>query len=175
MKLGYALSLGVLSLSLSGCGLFAGPPPETVPSMVVPSPSHAKSQWMTVNSAAHSLSLTVIAGYQSHGFNLNGTQNGAMWITVPVHWHVTVHFTNASGLSNSLAVVPGPTSNHVVFPGASTKDLMNGISQGQSRVFSFTPTRTGHFRLASLVPGHEDSGMWAHFVVTDGGKPSLRF
>lgn len=174
MKSRHLWMLGMLSVGLSGCGLFAGPPPQKVPSMVIPSPSPGTRQWMTSDASTHALVLTVIAGYQNHGFNLNGTQNGAMQISVPVHWHVTIRFINHSGLSNSLAVVANATSRRVVFPGASTQALTRGIVQGQTQVFSFQTTHVGNFRLASLVPGHEDSGMWAHFVVTRNPKPALK-
>ncbi|PSR36139.1 MAG: hypothetical protein C7B44_10560 [Sulfobacillus thermosulfidooxidans] len=163
-----------LAGTMSGCGLFAGPPQQKVPAMVIPSPSHSQSVWMHANAAQHTVDLTVIAGYASQGFNLNGTANGAMWVTVPEGWHVVIEFTNDSGLANSLAVVRGPQSTQALFPGAGTPPLAKGISQGQRRTLSFVPTIPGSFRLASLVPGHESSGMWAHFVVTPSGQPSLR-
>jgi uncharacterized cupredoxin-like copper-binding protein len=32
----------------------------------------------------------------------------------------------------------------------------------------------GSYRIASLVDGHEASGMWADLEVIDGGVPALR-
>ncbi len=173
MKSHYLLILGVLGLGLTGCGLFAGPPTQKVSSMVVPSPSHNVKRWMRVNTAAHLVELTIIAGYQDHGFNLNGTQNGAMQVTVPENYKVTIHFVNDSGLSNSLAVVAGARSRRASFSGAATRDLTTGLPPQGTQVFAFRPSRPGSYRMASLVPDHEVSGMWAKFVVTRGGKPSL--
>ncbi len=173
MKSRYVLILGLLGMGLSGCGLFAGPPPQKVSSMVVPSPSHSTKRWMRVNRSAHSIQLTVIAGYQNHGFNFNGTQNGAMQVTVPKNYKVTIHFVNDSGLSNSLAVVSTARSRKAAFPGASTRDLSTGLPPQATQVFSFRASRVGNYRLASLVPEHEVSGMWARLVITSGGKPSL--
>ncbi len=167
------LVLGLLGLGLTGCGLFAGPPAHKVSSMVVPSPSHQSKRWMKVNTANDSVLLTVIAGYENHGFNLNGTQNGAMQVVVPKNYKVTVRFINDSGLPNSLAVVTNSRSHHAAFAGASTRSLTTGLPPQGTQVFSFRPSRPGTYRLASLVPDHEISGMWAKFVVSQGGKPSL--
>lgn len=173
-KLVFLFSGVMLAVAASGCGLFAGPPHENVPALVVPSPSHASAAWMHVDAQTRTVDLKVIAGYASHGFNLDGTANGAMDVRVPEGWHVVIDFTNASGLNNSLAVVSSGRSTRQAFPGAGTPPLQEGIAEGQTRTLKFVAARPGTYRLASLVPGHEASGMWAHFTVTAAGAPSLR-
>ncbi len=128
---------------------------------------------MAVNSQNKTVDLTVIAGYANQGFNLNGTANGAMRFSVPVGWHVEIQFHNEAGLANSLAVVPRNGSHTVEMPGAATSDPSQGIKQGTSTTMSFTASKQGKFRLASVVAGHETSGMWAAFTVTPAGVPSL--
>jgi hypothetical protein len=92
---------------------------------------------------------------------------------VPVGWHVVLHFRNDAGLANSLAVVPGNGSHKIEFKGAATPHPSAGLQQGASETIDFTAAVQGHFRLASLVAGHETSGMWAAFTVTPAGAPSL--
>jgi hypothetical protein len=59
------------------------------------------------------------------------------------------------------------------FKGASVPNPTYGLQPGQSATFSFVASRTGSFRLACLVPGHEEARMWDVLEVTRGGKPSI--
>jgi hypothetical protein len=84
-----------------------------------------------------------------------------------------VHCKNRAALRNSCAVVSGPNAAAPAFPGATTPDPTIGLGSGESSTFSFTPTRVGVFRIASLVSGHEQARMYAVLVVTRGGRPSI--
>ena len=55
------------------------------------------------------------------------------------------------------------------FRGAATPILPTGAHT----TFSFLASRTGSFRLACLVPGHEEARMYDVLVVTSGGKPAI--
>lgn len=164
--------LGVVSLSLSGCGLIPPHPPTTPPSH-----SGAKSvpQWITVHRKTHSVTIQLIAGYKNGGFNFDGTENGAMTFTVPKGEKVTVKFLNQSTINHSAAVVANGKSTTPLFAGASTptNTLKKGLAPTTKDAFTFTASKTGNFRIACLVPGHEGSGMWVHFNVTSTGSPSV--
>jgi uncharacterized cupredoxin-like copper-binding protein len=40
-------------------------------------------------------------------------------------------------------------------------------------MFSFVARRAGSFRIACLVPGHEQARMWDVLEVARGGQPSI--
>lgn len=107
------------------------------------------------------------------GFNFDGYGNGKLTVTVPEGWKVVVTCTNRQSLPHSCAIVSGPSSTTPAFLGASTPDPTTGLPQGQSATFSFTPNQTGTYRIACLVPGHEDAGMWDTLVVAWGSSPSI--
>lgn len=94
-------------------------------------------------------------------------------VTVPRSWHVTVLCKNAGTLRNSCAVVSGADATAPAFAGASITNPTLGLSGGSSATFSFIASRTGTYRFASLVPGHELARMYAVLVVSQGGKPAI--
>lgn len=136
----------------------------------------APRQILSQNTRLHQVNLTIVAGYNSGGFDLDGTQNGAMHIQVPAGSTVVVSFVNKSELPNSLAVVQAASATTPAFAGAGTPAdaLTTGIAPGQHRVFRFVASVPGVYRLTSLVPGHEESGMWATFEVVPAGSASVR-
>jgi len=167
-----AVGLGAIVVVLAGCGAgSAAPAPKATPSA---SPATAPA-YLDVQPATRDVALLVIAGQRTGGFDLNGTENGAMRFVVPVGWRVAVTLRNRSTLRNSLAVVAAAGSRTPVFAGAGAplRALGYGIGQAEQAVFRFRATRVGTYRLASLVSGHEASGMWAALVVVRGGRPSL--
>jgi len=117
-----------------------------------------------VDAPSKSVTLNLVAS-GSRNFNFNGYRNGAMTITVPVGWKVNVTCTNRSSVSHSCAVVDNPSATTPAFEGASTADPTSGLPPGQSAAFSFVASKIGSFRIACLVTGHEDGGMWDKFIV----------
>jgi hypothetical protein len=119
--------------------------------------------------------ITLIAAYPATDFqfNYNGYGSGALVITVPAGWMVTVQCENRGTVPNSCAVVAGKNDVEPLQPGWSTPDPVRGLDPGQSSSFEFTPATVGSFRIASLVGGNEASGMWADLEVTSGGHPSM--
>jgi hypothetical protein len=84
-----------------------------------------------------------------------------------------VHCKNDGPLRNSCVVVSGLEAAAPAFPGATTPSPVEGLGSGASAAFSFTPTHTGSYRLASLVAGHEQARMWDVLDVTRDGRPSI--
>jgi hypothetical protein len=131
--------------------------------------------FLHVDAAAGTAIVTLVAGYPAtdYAFNYDGYGSGSLIITVPVGWQLTVQCENRSTIPNSCAVVAGKGDVQPLQPGWSTPDPVHGLDPGQSASFVFTPTKTGSFRIASLVVGSEASGMWADLEVTAGGSPSI--
>ena len=133
------------------------------------------SRLIHVQPALHSAVFTLVAGYPAgdYQFNYDGYGNGVLVVTVPVGWQATVQCENRGTVSNSCAVVAGKSDSTPLRDGWSTPDPLHGLDPGQSASFDFSPTSPGSYRIASLVDGHEASGMWADLEVTAGGQPSL--
>ena len=132
-------------------------------------------QFFHVDAKARTAIVTLVAAYngENNGFNFDGYGRGEMIVRVPRGWRVTVHCKNNGPLRNSCAVVSGPFPTKPAFPGATTPSPVLGLESGASATFSFTAGRTGVFRFASVVSGHEQARQWDIFEVTRGGRPSI--
>ena len=118
----------------------------------------------------------LIAGYdgENSGFNFDGYARGELQVIVPRRWRVVVRCRNRGPLRHSCAVVRGPTSVQPAFRGAAIPHARLGLQPGQSASFSFRATRTGAYRLACVVPGHEQARMWDLLEVVRSGRPTIR-
>jgi sulfocyanin SoxE-like protein len=133
------------------------------------------SKYIQVDDSAHSAIVTLIAGYPAtdYQFNYDGYASGALVLTVPVGWSVTIQCENRGTVPNSCAIVAGRTDTQPVDPSLSTPEPDVGLPPGQSASFVYTPQQPGSFRIASLVDGSEASGMWLDLEVVNGGRPKL--
>jgi hypothetical protein len=165
------LALTALLVGCGGSAQTSSAGARTVPGPKRPNPH----QFLHVNTARHAVELTLIAGdgASNNGFNFDGYGRGELLVSVPRGWHVTVHCRNKASLRNSCAVISGPSATMPAFAGASSPNPVVGLGSGQSTTFSFTPTRVGVYRLASLVSGHERARMYDVLQVTRGGPPSV--
>lgn len=132
-------------------------------------------QYLKVDQTTRTAIVTLIAGYPAtdYQFNYDGYRNGALVLTVPVGWQVTIQCANHSTVPQSCAVVADGKSAQPVQAGWSTPDPNRGLDPGQSASFTFTPTNAGDYRIASLVRGSEASGMWLELKVVSSGTPAL--
>ncbi len=166
---------GSSSGSSSGNGSGSGsgtPTPTPTAAAVTSSPSASPggtSQYLSVNSAGKSLTLTLNIG----NFNFDGFSNGQMTVTVPQGWSVTVQCNNKSTVPHSCAIVQNTSSTSPAFSGAETSDPTSGLQPNTSGSFTFTAGATGQYLIGCLVPGHMSAGMWDHFDVVSGGSPSI--
>jgi hypothetical protein len=133
------------------------------------------AQFLRVDALRRAVGLTLIAadGRNNNGFNFDGYGRGELIVSVPLGWRVTVRCENHGALRESCAVVSGPDASRPAFRGASTPDPVQGMPSGEQATFSFVAARPGTYRLASLVPGHEQARMYAVLDVTRGGRPSI--
>lgn len=132
-------------------------------------------QFLKVDARQKVVALTLVAGYDSsnNGFNFDGYGRGELLVTVPMRWRVKITCVDRGGMRHSCVVVDGAMTAQPAFKGASVPNPTYGLQPGQSATFSFVASRTGSFRLACLVPGHEEARMWDVLEVTRGGKPSI--
>jgi Sulfocyanin (SoxE) domain len=135
-----------------------------------PSPA----RFLAVDAHRHRVTITLIASYDgaNSGFNFDGYSRSLMW-TVPRGWTVRVVCTNRGPLRHSCGAVEGAGSTKPAFRGAATPQPRVGLESGRTARFTFRASRTGVFRFACLVPGHEDARMWDVLKITRGGKPSV--
>ena len=131
--------------------------------------------FIRVDGATQSAVVTLIAGHPATDiqFNYDGYGSGALVLTVPVGWQVTIQCENHGTVPNSCAVVANGSATAPVQPDWSTPEPQRGLDPGQSAGFAFTPATPGSYRIASLVDGNEASGMWADLEVVAGGLPTL--
>jgi hypothetical protein len=132
-------------------------------------------QFLTSSASRKLVHLTLLAGLgtANNGFNFDGYGRGELQVRVPLGWRVVVDCENRGSLRHSCAIVKGSLAATPAFHGASTKQPSLGLFPGAKATFSFTAARTGTFRIACLVPGHEQARMWDVLVVARGGRPSI--
>jgi hypothetical protein len=174
------LSAAVALPLLAGCSSHATAVPATTAPVTQTSAASAPGRpdprrFLASHPAAKRARLTLIAGLGSsnNGYNFNGYGRGELLMSVPRGWRLTVDCRNHAPRRTSCAVVTGARSGTIPFPGASVAQPLQGIEPGGMERFSFTPSRTGVFRITSLVPGQAEARMYAVLVVTSGGRPSI--
>lgn len=132
-------------------------------------------QFLRVDARHKIVDVTLIAGYDgsNNGFNFDGYSRELMW-TVPVGWRVRVTCSNRGALRHSCAVVKGPASTKPSFEGATTPHPLLGLEHGKTARFTFRASKTGVYRFACLVPGHEAARMYDVLKIVARGKPTIQ-
>jgi len=132
-------------------------------------------RYLSSESTARVVHLTLLAGLGvgNNGFNFDGYGRGELLVRVPVGWRVVVDCENRGGGRHSCAVVRGSLASTPAFVGAASPHPIVGLSPGAKASFSFVASRTGTYRIASLVAGQEQARMFAVLEVTHGARPSI--
>jgi uncharacterized cupredoxin-like copper-binding protein len=145
-------------------------------------PAKIESSWLKADSAKTTAEFTVIAGMNSANgnMNFNGAAAGGLVATVPLNWHVVLHFQNKDQvLPHSMEVIPETATMPEMppppaFPHAATGHLQQGMGPGAKEDVRFTADRAGSFYIFCAVPGHGAVGMWIRLDVSPVAKvPSL--
>jgi Sulfocyanin (SoxE) domain len=160
------LLLGLLVVAAAACDPITGTGSGTPPN---------PNNYLKVDSQTKTAVLTLVAGYPAsdYQFNYDGYSDGQLSVQVPVGWQLTVQCANRSTINNSCAVVADGHATDAVDPAWTTPNPQQGLKPGESASFVFAPTAVGDYRIASLVPGSEASGMWLDLHVSSGGRPSV--
>ena len=155
--------LVALATVLCGCGTQTRPPLRF-------------ADWLSYDAARKAVAITIIPAYNRsyQGFNLNGYAKGEVDVIVPVGWAVTLRCLN-TGLDgrHSCAIVRGPSATHPALARASSPDPLQGLAPGQAASFSFFTKEPAVYRIASLVPGQQQSGMWDVLEITRSRMPRV--
>jgi hypothetical protein len=137
--------------------------------------SSSPGQYFTADARAHTAHLTLLAGLGdgNGGYNFDGYGRGELQVSVPLGWRLSIDCDNRSGSRASCTVIRDALATTPAFPGATSPSPVLGLNPGSTAAFSFKLTRSGTFRIASLVPGEEQARMWDVLEVTRGGKPTI--
>ena len=133
------------------------------------------ARFLAWNAKTRVARLTLLAGLgrENNGFNFDGYGRGRLLVTIPLGWRVIVDCENRGQLRHSCAIVRGSLATRPAFRGAATPAPLQGLSPGKKATFSFTAARLGSFRIACLVPGHEQARMWDVLDVVRGTRPTI--
>jgi hypothetical protein len=138
--------------------------------------------WLRADSAAHSATLTLVAGLTSAngGMNFDGFGSGHLTVNVPTHWTVVLQFKNADqNLPHSAEVVPvTPTVPQgevkPAFLHAETSSAGSGTPPEGKQDIRFVAGIPGQYWIFCAVAGHGAAGMWIHLNVADDlGAPNI--
>jgi sulfocyanin len=129
---------------------------------------------MSVKAGDSTVEFRLTAGMTpaNGGMNFDGATKGALTLTVPVKWHVVLHFMNnddnmphsaeVTALQTPVPAAPGKP----VFPGAESKDATQGVNAGSRQDVHFTADHPGSYVIVCEVPGHGAAGMWIRLAVS---------
>ena len=131
-------------------------------------------RFMRVDARHRIVNVKLVAGYDgsNNGFNFDGYSRYLMW-TVPRGWRVRVTCTNTGSLRHSCAVVSNPAATKPAFRHATTPHPLVGLQHGKTARFTFVASKTGVYRFACLVPGHEAARMYDVLKIVAKGKPKV--
>jgi FtsP/CotA-like multicopper oxidase with cupredoxin domain len=133
------------------------------------------SAWLSFRARDETVNLRLVTAYNNayNGFNFNGYAKGQVLVEIPQGWRVEVRCMNDSpDMRHSCAIVRGLTASPA-FPGAASPHATGGLPPGGAATFSFAATKAGTYRIACLVPGHEQEGMWDVLDVTRTRRPAV--
>ena len=139
-------------------------------------PARPLAAWLSFQASTKTVTLRLVAAYNDvyNGFNFNGYGKGEVLVDVPRGWRVNVRcMNNSSSMRHSCAIVRGVNGRTPAFPGAASPGSQEGLPPGHSAGFSFSATRVGSYRIACVVPGHEQAGMWDVLDVTRDQRPTV--
>ncbi len=160
-------------------GADAGVPAAEAPS----APTPVAADWIQVDVAANTVSMTVVAGQDAtnNNWNFNGHANGNVTVAVPVGSTVTIEFSNNDArMGHSIGVSTRPSGPWSatpdatpVFAGAVSSNptsMTESTVAGESETLTFTAGTVGEYALVCFVPGHATAGMWINFDVVPVGE-----
>jgi Sulfocyanin (SoxE) domain len=139
------------------------------------SSSPSPRSFLRWDAGRHVVRLTLLAGLggANGGFNFDGYGRGELLVVVPLGARVVVDCENRGATRHSCAIVHGSLATRPAFRGAASPAPRVGLSPGARATFSFRATRIGSFRIACLVPGHEQARMWDVLDVKRVRRPSI--
>lgn len=160
-----------------------------VAALAIPMAVHASDgpevpAWMSVDHAAKTVTMTVVAGQtaENNNWNFNGMVRGEGTIVVPTGYAIQITFENTdptmivhsmgvgqvSQTTEAMFTDPSPA-----FAGAITTnptDPINATKNGASETINFVADTAGDYALICYTPAHALTGMWIGFRVSADGE-----
>lgn len=176
----------VLALAATACGKKEEAPPPAAEAPAAPAPAGPSTDWATVDDAAKTVTLEVVAGKDAtnNNWNFNGFANGGATVTVPTGYKVTINFSNNdANMAHSIGVAAKATPFSATpaatpaFAGAISPNptsMTDATKAGAApAAVTFTADKAGEYALICYVPGHAAAGMWINFTVADGATAGV--
>lgn len=193
-------ALAALTITVAACG--GGDEPAEQPAdqpAAQPAPAPAASampapptgpmtlpEWYTIDRDAQTVHLTITAGATPdyNYWNFNGFIKGAIAITVPVGYTITIDQINEDpNMAHSLGIQAGftnpmmPATPNPAFEGAVTENPMSmteATMPGQTETIQFVADEAGNYHMVCYIPGHTAIGMWLYFNVTEAEEVGVQ-
>lgn len=162
------------------------PEPDDDATGADPSGPLTMPDWFSVDHDARTVSMTVTVGAtpDNNHWNYNGQTDGALAVTVPQGYEVTIDLVNQDpamghslGISREVSDFTTPPAPDPPFDGAITEDAASMITStmpGETESVTFVADEAGHYSMVCHVPGHSAVGMWLHFYVSADGEAGVR-
>jgi FtsP/CotA-like multicopper oxidase with cupredoxin domain len=190
--------LSALTVGLVACGGGDAAPPANddaaapVPAVATPAGPTAPTgpmtvpDWYSVDHDARTVNLTVTAGTtpDNNYWNYNGFVRGALAITVPEGYEVTIDFINEDpnmahslGISAEVSNFMTPPVPTPVFEGAITENpqsMIDATMPGESETITFVADAAGNYSMVCYIAGHSAVGMWLFFNVSAEGEAGVQ-
>jgi FtsP/CotA-like multicopper oxidase with cupredoxin domain len=162
----------------------SAPPASSLPA--APTGPMAMPDWYVIDRDARTVHLRLVAGETNlnNHWNYNGSTNGAMAITVPEGFTVTIEQVNRDpNMAHSVGILDVP-ANFVmppqptpVFEGAISQNptsMIDSTMPGETESIQFVADRAGAFARVCFIPGHSAVGMWTYFNVSASGEAGVQ-
>jgi FtsP/CotA-like multicopper oxidase with cupredoxin domain len=192
-------AFAALALTLAACGGGEDAPPVGDEAQPVATPAPAASampapptgpmtmpDWYAIDRDARTVSMTITAGAtpDANYWNYNGFIKGALAITVPQGYTVTIDLVNRDpNMAHSLGIQRDftnpmmPAAPNPAFAGAVTENpqsMTDGTMPGQTQTITFVADAAGDYHMICYVPGHTAVGMWLYFNVSASDEAGVQ-
>ncbi|MEP6474620.1 MAG: sulfocyanin-like copper-binding protein [Gemmatimonadota bacterium] len=142
-------------------------------SNAAPLAAQSLPDWIAVDSAAHtvSLSLAATAATEAGTGLINGYHSGNVQVVVPLGWTVRWSWKNAdSSQSHSLVVMAEREKlplegGRPALDNAMSRSVTQGLKPGQKDETTFVADQAGWYWMLCGVPGHALRGEWISLKV----------
>ena len=181
MKGNQLLSVLTFLFLVCACGEAAAQAMPAPPSGAMTIPD-----WYSVDNDARTVSMTITAGStpDNNYWNMNGAIKGALAITVPEGYTITIDLVNKDPMMpHSLGIQAGftdpmiPPTPNPVFEGALTpnpQSMVDATMPNQSATIQFVADAAGNYAMICYIPGHTTLGMWLYFNVSGDGTAGVQ-
>ena len=170
----------------SNAGATSQPAAAAPAGPTAPTGAMTMPDWYSIDNDARTVDLTMTAGAtpENNYWSYNGAIRGAIAITVPEGYTVTIEFVNQDpnmahsvGISSELSNFMVPPEPTPVFEGAITENpqsMIDGTMPGETVSLTFVADAAGNYSMVCYIAGHTAIGMWLYFNVSADGEAGVQ-